>query len=118
MNALSTHPERNASDLVTLGSAPDPFWAPVVVRLATGGDGRALDVLAQLDSAREPVTAGEAVIGELQGRVVAAVSLRDGRAMADPFVAAEEIVALVRVRAEQLAQRSWSQRSGARMRWG
>src|SRR4029077_5614774 len=58
---------------------PDPFWAPVMIRLATQGDRQALERLAQLDSARPPV--GEAVIGELDGRLVAAISLSDGTAI-------------------------------------
>jgi hypothetical protein len=90
-----------AGHLVALSSAPDPLWAPVVVRLATQADQRSLDRLAQLDSTTRP--AGDTVIGELQGRPVAAVSLNDGRAIADPFLPTAEIVALVRLRAEQLA---------------
>jgi hypothetical protein len=92
---------------------PDPFWAPVVIRLATQGDRHALELLAQLDSARPPV--GEAVIGELDGRLVAAVSLSDGAAIADPFVAGREIVELVATRARQLAARS--RQSPVRRRW-
>ena len=83
---------------------PDPFWAPVVLRLATHGDRPALERLAQLDSTRPP--AGEAVIGEVNGRLVAAVSLADGTAIADPFVLGREIVELVRARAAQLGPRS------------
>lgn len=41
-------------------------------------------------------------MGELGGRPVAAVSLTDGRAIADPFVRSAEILALVSLRAEQL----------------
>jgi hypothetical protein len=78
----------------------DPFWSPVVVRLATGVDRRALERLAQLDSA--PLPGGSIMMGELHGRPVAAVSLADETVIADPFVRTSEIVELVRLRAKQL----------------
>ena len=84
-------------------SRPDPVWAPLSIRLATASDQRALERLAQLDSTRPP--SGQTVIGELSGHVVAAVSLSDGFTMADPFVAGQEIVDLLRLRAEQLRPR-------------
>jgi hypothetical protein len=79
---------------------PEPYWAPVVIRLATADDRRALERLAQLDSTRAP--AGETVIGKLQGKLVAAVSMIDGKTISDPFVAGSEIAELVRLRAQQL----------------
>ncbi|MFL5824067.1 MAG: hypothetical protein ACJ764_11570 [Solirubrobacteraceae bacterium] len=82
---------------------PDPFWAPVNIRVATAADRPALERLAELDSATAP--AGETVIGELNDHVVAAAELGGGQTLADPFVAAGQIVELVRLRAEQLRQR-------------
>jgi hypothetical protein len=72
--------------------------------LATAGDQPALERLAQLDSTRAP--SGELVIGELQGRLVAAISLIDGQSISDPFVAGSQIRELVRLRAEQLGLES------------
>jgi hypothetical protein len=72
----------------------------VVIRLATSADRRALEVLAELDSARPP--GGESLIGELLGRPVAALSLNDGQLIADPFVATGDVVDLLRLRARQL----------------
>jgi hypothetical protein len=103
--AANGRPERR---LVALSSAPEPLWAPLVIRLATQADRRSLERLAQLDSARPP--AGQTVIGELQGQAVAAVSLSDGKAISDPFVAAGEIVELVRLRAQQLAPKQRGRR--------
>ena len=88
------------SNHTTSTQSPEPFWAPVVIRLATAGDQPSLERLAQLDSARVPV--GQTVLGELQGRPLVAVSLADGSAIADPFMPTAEILELVRLRAEQL----------------
>lgn len=82
-------------------TATRPFWAPVVIRVATAGDRRALERLAQLDSASAP--AGEQVIAELHGRPVVSVSLDDGSVIADPFLPTTEIAQLARLRAQQLA---------------
>lgn len=78
----------------------EPFFSPVVIRLATAGDRRPLERLAQLDSAVLP--AGGIMMGELHGRPVVAVSLADESVIADPFVSTGEIAELVRLRAQQL----------------
>ncbi|HLY48270.1 MAG TPA: hypothetical protein VKR21_03670 [Solirubrobacteraceae bacterium] len=78
----------------------DPLWGPLVIRRAVAGDQPALRNLAALDSARplrDPV-----LIGELRGEPVAALELRDGTVVADPFVATAEIVELLRLRARQV----------------
>jgi hypothetical protein len=81
-----------------------PFWGPVVIRMATAGDRNSLERLAQLDSTDPPT--GGTLIAELRERAVAALSLNDGTAIADPFVPTSDIVALLRLRATQLnAQR-------------
>ena len=84
-------------------SEPDPrqaYWSPVVIRLATAGDRRGLERLAQLDSASLP--AGEIMMGELHGRPVVAVGMDDGTVIADPFEPTTEIAELVSLRAQQL----------------
>lgn len=53
------------------------------LRRATEADERALRELAELDSQR-PIS-GPALIGEIDGKPAAAVSLTDGRVIADPF---------------------------------
>ncbi len=86
-----------------LNSSRDPLWGPVVIRIAAAGDKRALEHLAQLDSATTPI--GPTLIGELRGRPVAALSLADGKAIADPFVATSDILELLRLRAGHLNDR-------------
>lgn len=100
-----TRAHRRAADAVDShklksSAALEPLWAPVVIRLATAGDRLSLDYLAQLDSAELPV--GPILIGELRGRPAVAVSLSDGRAIADPFLPTGDLLELVRLRARQL----------------
>jgi len=83
-----------------VGRSVAPYWSPVVIRPAVAADADVLRRLAALDSARPLV--GGALLAEQQGSVVSAVSLSDGRAIADPFVATADTVALLRVRAAQL----------------
>jgi hypothetical protein len=82
------------------GQSVAPYWSPVVIRPAVAADADVLRRLAALDSAR-PLN-GSALLAEQRGSVVSAVSLSDGRAIADPFVATADTVALLRVRAAQL----------------
>ena len=70
----------------------------LTIRFATAADD--LDRLAQLDSSRVP--AAPQLVAEADGRVIAAVSTRDGRAVADPFIRSTEAVSLLRRRARQL----------------
>lgn len=82
------------------GRSIPPYWSPVVIRPAVAADAEVLRRLAALDSARPLV--GGALLAEQRGSVVSAVSLSDGRAISDPFVATADTVALLRVRAAQL----------------
>ena len=77
------------------------------LRLASEADATRLRTLAELDS--RPVPAGRVLIGEVDGRLRAAVSL-DGRreTVADPFRPSADLVALLRLRADQLAAREAS----------
>jgi hypothetical protein len=71
-----------------------------VIRPAIDADGEALARLASLDS-QSPLE-GSILIGELHGEPVAALSLADGRAIADPFRPTAHVVATMRVRAKGL----------------
>ncbi|HEY1522294.1 MAG TPA: hypothetical protein VGF70_04715 [Solirubrobacteraceae bacterium] len=86
---------------LALHSTFEPVWSRLVIRLATAGDQRALERLAELDSRRAP--AGTTLIAELAGRPVAAVSLGDGEQIADPFIPTSDITELLRLRARQLS---------------
>jgi hypothetical protein len=70
------------------------------LRLATDADAATLQRLADLDSQR-PLD-GPVLIGELHGTPVAALSLTDERAIADPFVPTAHLLATMRVRARGL----------------
>ena len=83
----------------------------LVVRRGRPADIHALADLAALDSTR-PLT-GRTVVAELDGRVVAAISLHDGRVVADPFVPTADLVEMLRVHAA--GARSGNGR--ARRRW-
>jgi hypothetical protein len=71
--------------------------ARLTLRHATAADAAALARLAALDSSRVP--SGELLVGELDGVLVAALSVDTGAAIADPFEPTAAVVAALRVRA-------------------
>jgi hypothetical protein len=73
----------------------------LTVRLATTNDQDALERLAALDSGA-PLD-GPALLAEARDVAVAAVSLTDGRVIADPFERTEDAVAVLRLRARHFA---------------
>ena len=72
----------------------------VTVRLARSSDTRQLFSLAALDSASVPQ--GEVVVAESEGRIVAALPLDGGPALADPFHRTAALVQMLELRAQQL----------------
>ena len=81
-------------------AAPGDAEAAVTLRFGVFDDTPDLFRLAQLDSAeplREPI-----LIAEVAGRATAAMSLVEGRVIADPFVLTAGSVELLRARARQL----------------
>jgi hypothetical protein len=74
--------------------------APVVIRAAHGSDGRALERLAALDSARVP--AGDLIVAEAGGALVAAHDPASGATIADPFRHTAEVVELLELRGSLL----------------
>ncbi len=77
-------------------------WTPVVIRPAVSADAGSLRQLAQLDSA--PPLKGDVVMAEQAGAAVAAISLSDGRLIADPFASTLDIAELLHIRAAQLRE--------------
>jgi hypothetical protein len=73
------------------------WLVPVTIRLAARGDEPALARLAARDSRAMP--AGPHLISERGGAVEAALSLRTGEVVADPFVRTAELVELLRCHA-------------------
>jgi hypothetical protein len=72
----------------------------ITVRRSTSGDESALARLAALDSASPP--RGPALVAEADSRMLAALPLGSGRAIADPFEPTAEAVALLELRREQI----------------
>jgi hypothetical protein len=67
----------------------------ITIRQATSADAFALRRLAALDDA--PALRGEVLLAEHAGEVRAALSLENGRSIANPFAATAELVEMLRV---------------------
>jgi hypothetical protein len=81
----------------------EPEHTPVIALRTAGRDeARDLKRLAALDSAH-PLK-GEALVALVDGKLVAAISLVDGRVIADPLAPTTEARALLHARATQLAK--------------
>ena len=72
----------------------------VIVRRSASADQLELARLAALDSARPPT--GPALVVEADARILAALPLGSGRAIADPFEPTAELVALLELRRSQI----------------
>ena len=73
--------------------------ASITIRHATAADEADLTRVAALDSSRVP--SGELLVAELDGRVVAALSIDTGAAVADPFEHPASIVDSMRAQARE-----------------
>lgn len=86
---------------------------PITIRPAYGDDTEALHRLAILDSAPE-VPAGPLLLAEVDGELQAALALRTGAVIADPFRPTASLVALLRQHAARTTapagRRSWRPR--------
>jgi hypothetical protein len=76
----------------------DTLGSQILIRPGYADDERALMRLAALDSAACPPPA-PVLLAEVDGELAAALSLRDGTAIADPFRPTAQIVALMRAHA-------------------
>jgi hypothetical protein len=93
-----------------------PTDSTVVLRLAHTDESALVRRLAALDDA--PPLDGQVLLALVDGEPAAAVSLGDGRVVADPFVPTADTVTLLTLRASQLAQRPSPRRSRRRApRW-
>jgi hypothetical protein len=78
--------------------------APAVsLRIAGADDEQVVRDLAALDDA--PAPQGDVLLALIDGEAVAALSLRDGHVVANPFVPTEAAVALLRLRAQHVSSR-------------
>ena len=71
------------------------------IRAATDDDAPSLLRLARLDSQGRPPS-GTILVAEDGGEIVAAMALHDGATIADPFRSTAPILAMLRLRAEQM----------------
>ena len=78
--------------------------ASITIRPAYADDELTVRRLAALDSA--PALRLPALLAEVDGDPRAAISLRDGRVVADPFEYTTELVVMLRVRAAQHERRA------------
>src|SRR3954453_15124775 len=70
----------------------------LTIRPAHYADASALARLAALDS-RRPLAGGQVLVAEFEDRIIAALSMHDGRAIAAPFVASADAVESLRLHA-------------------
>lgn len=75
--------------------------AIVALRLAGPDEAHLVRRLASLDDA--PPLTGEVLLAVVDGETVAALSLSDGRVVANPFLPTEAAVGLLRLRAQHLS---------------
>ena len=72
----------------------------VIIRVALGSDGAAIRRLAELDSA--PVPAGDLLVAESDGALVAAHAPVTGATIADPFRHTAHVVELLHLRGSMM----------------
>ena len=72
----------------------------VIIRVALGSDGAAIRRLAELDSA--PVPAGDLLVAESDGALVAAHAPGSGATIADPFRHTAQVVELLHLRGSMM----------------
>ena len=80
----------------------------LTIRRAGVADSGALVRLAALDSAKPP--AGDSLVAEVGGELWAAVEIESGAAIADPFRPSDDLVELLRFRAERVRREGTSRR--------
>ncbi len=76
---------------------------PITLRYSKDGDRERIAELAELDG--RPAPTGEVLLAEAEGRLVAAVGMTDGAAVADPFRPTADVVELMQMRVEQDRER-------------
>ena len=90
-----------------MAATPLHRWSPgseshtVALRVAESDEAAAVRRLAALDD--QPALEGPVLMALLDGEVEAAISLRDRRVIANPFLVTRDLVQLLRVRAEHIA---------------
>lgn len=83
------------------GPSPVGGYDSVAIRLAQPEDEQAIRRVAALDDRKVP--SGRVLVAEADGEVIAALSVTDGDSAADPFRWTSDVMALMEMRAEQIA---------------
>ena len=83
------------------GSSPVGSYDSVAVRLARPEDEQAIRRVAALDDRKVP--SGRVLVAEVDGEVIAVLSVTDGGSAADPFRWTSDVMALMEMRAQQIA---------------
>ena len=96
------------------GSGMSTTSSPITLRCADARDRPALARLAALDSASPP--APPVLVADLEGQLLAAISLADGAVLANPFRPTAALVELLQARERQLRTGSFSGRVRPRVR--
>jgi hypothetical protein len=96
-------------------SAP-PDAPTIVLRMAHEHESHVVRALAELDDAR--ALDGPVLLAFIDGQAVAALSLRDGRVVANPFVLTEKAVSLLRLAAGHREHETPRRRRRAGLRLG
>lgn len=105
----------NRSRLSLIRGDADTYASQSVVLVQVRSeDNDAVRRLAELDDA--PALEGSALLALVDGQPVAALSLEDGRVVADPFRFTTGPVSLLRLRADQLSSARTGRRLGAMLR--
>jgi hypothetical protein len=86
----------------------------IALRLARHDERALMRRLADLDDAAP--LGGEVLAAFVDGEAVAALSLADGRSVANPFVPTADLLALLRLRAEHLSRAPRQRRAMTRLR--
>jgi hypothetical protein len=92
----------NATEAISPMTTPTTL-PTIQIRAARDEDARLLLRLAAMDSA--PALHDPVLIASLDGEPLAALSLRDGRAIADPFRPTADLLELLRTRARLMGAR-------------
>lgn len=94
---------------------PKSMRLPIAVRMLGTDDRAEVLRLAGVDSSAVPNPA-DLLGAEVDGRLIATISLGDGSTIADPFVATSAAVELLRLRSDQLGGARHGSGSGGRLR--
>ena len=107
-----------ASSRALRSDLPEVVERNVTIRPARASDLSALDELVQLNEA--PI-GSDVLIGEVDGRVAAALDFESGLTLGDPFLATADVTSLLALRARQLRPSrrriSWRRRQALRPGW-